>query len=170
MSSYTITETKSFTLTHARHLAAKVATDLKRIQRIYGGMSDQDILDFEKEATELLRLGYLETVTYGFKRNGRWIEPTLRYTAKELATEGLDDDPGRIALGAETHGAIFASYLTYTSAWHKLSWQERLNIMKQLPFQRTDAPEPAVDGGYFADDKTYSAGGRSLGRASARRY
>ena len=34
--SYTISESESFTVTHARHMAAKVATDLKRMQRLYG--------------------------------------------------------------------------------------------------------------------------------------
>ena len=34
--SFTATETKTFTLTHARHLAAKVTADLKRLQRLYG--------------------------------------------------------------------------------------------------------------------------------------
>jgi len=32
-SSYTISETATFTLTHAKHMAAKVAADLKRLQR-----------------------------------------------------------------------------------------------------------------------------------------
>ena len=34
--SFTITETTTFTLTHAKYMAAKVATDLKRMQRFYG--------------------------------------------------------------------------------------------------------------------------------------
>jgi len=45
--SYTTTETKTFALTHARHLAAKVATDLKRLQRFYGGISDERIEQLE---------------------------------------------------------------------------------------------------------------------------
>ena len=79
--SFTATETKTFTLTHAKHLAAKVTADLKRLQRLYGDVSDERIAQFEGEAAELLRQGYLGTVTYGFKRDGSWIEPTLRYTA-----------------------------------------------------------------------------------------
>ena len=38
--SFTISEATTFTITHARHMAAKVATDLKRIQRFYGKPSD----------------------------------------------------------------------------------------------------------------------------------
>lgn len=168
--SYTVTGTKTFTLTHARHLAAKVATDLKRLQRFYGVLSDAQIEQFEEEATELLRLGYLHSVTYGFKRNDKWIVPTLRYTAKELADGGDDDDPGRIRPGANIEDAMFYSYLIYTSAWHALSPQQREAIETQLPLQRTSAAEPNVEGGYFVDDKTYSSGGRSLGRASIRSY
>ena len=103
--SITATETRTFTLTHARHLAAKVATDLKRLQRLYGELSDARIEQFEGEATELLRQGYLQSVTYGFQRNGNWIEPTLRYTARELADGGIDDDPGRVRPGANVEGA-----------------------------------------------------------------
>lgn len=66
--SYSYTESRTFTVTHARHMAAKVATDLKRMQRFYGKPSDENIADYESEATEMLRAGYLDTVTYGFKR------------------------------------------------------------------------------------------------------
>ncbi|WP_394168925.1 hypothetical protein [Saccharospirillum alexandrii] len=168
--SYTATETKTFTLTHARHLGAKVAADLKRMQRFYGAPDDAHIALLEGEITELLRQGYLGTVTYGFKRNGDWIEPTLRYQACELVGDGLDDDPGRVRPGANVVGAFFYSYLTYNSAWDHLNQEERTAIKKQLPVQRTGAPEPLVSGGYFADDKTYSSGGRALGRATVRSY
>jgi hypothetical protein len=168
--SYTTTETKTFTLTHARHLAAKVATDLKRLKRFYGELSDERIEQFEGEVTELLRQGYLKNVTYGFQRNGNWIKPTLQYTAKELADSGEDDDPGRVLPGENVASASFCSYLTYTQAWHALTAQQREAIEKQLPVQRTSADEPQVEGGYFVDDRTYSSGGRSLGRASVRSY
>lgn len=167
---YTTTETKTFTLTHARHLASKVAADLKRMQRFYGAPDDARIDRLEGEITELLRQGYLDTVTYGFRRNGDWIEPTLRYTARELAGEGLDDDPGRVRPNANVTGASFYSYLTHNAAWDALTSAQRTAIEQQLPVQRTGAPEPSVSGGYFADDKTYSSGGRTLGRASVRSY
>lgn len=167
--SFTETETRTFTVTHARHLAAKVAADLKRLQRLYGHITDQRIMEFEGEATELLRLGYLDTVTYGFKRDGSWIEPTLRYTVNDLASSGMDDDPGRVRPGINISGANFHSYLTYNFAWWMLTPEQRTAIEGQLPLQRTGQPEPSVNG-YFTDDKTYSSGGRSLGRASVRSY
>lgn len=165
-SSFSVSESKTFTLTHARHLAAKVATDLKRLQRFYGAISDTRIVEFEGEAIELLRLGYLELVIYGFKRDGNWIEPTLRYTARELAGSGDDDDPGRIRPGLNIDGATFHSYLTYTAAWHALSPKEQAAIEEQLPLQRTVTTAPQAQLGSFVDDRTYSSGGRALGRAS----
>jgi hypothetical protein len=61
MGSFTITETTTFTVTHARHLAAKVSTDLKRLQRFYGSPSDTEIAQYEEEAIELLKAGYFGT-------------------------------------------------------------------------------------------------------------
>ena len=168
--SFTTTETRTFTLTHARHLAAKVAADLKRLQRLYGHITDERIIEFEGEATELLRQGYLGTVTYGFQRDDKWIEPALRYTARELANDGTDDDPGRVRPGLDISGARFHSYLTYSPAWDALSTEQRTTIKQQLPLQRVSGSEAPVINGYFADDKTYSSGGRSLGRASVRSY
>ncbi len=168
--SYTYSESTTFTATHARHIAAKVATDLKRVQRFYGEPSDAWISAYQEELTELLKGGLVGSVTYGFKRDGAWISPTLRYTARDLngGTAG-DDDPGRVQPGANTTNARFYSYLLYSSAWDSLPEHDRLEVKKRLPFQRNGAPEPAVNG-YFHNDRTYSAGGRALGRASVRTF
>lgn len=120
--SLSYTESSTFTVTHARHMAAKVATDLKRMQRFYGSPSDESITNYEAEATEMIRAGYLGTVTYGFRKDGNWIEPTLRYTARDLAgASANDDDPGRIRPGADISGASFYSYMTYSAAWDQLT-------------------------------------------------
>lgn len=168
--SFSITETASFTVTHARHMAAKVATDLKRMQRLYGKPCDTDIANYESEITQFIKEGYLGTVTYGYRRNGRWIEPTLRYTARDLVGAAAnDDDPGRVRPGANIDGASFYSYLNYSAAWDRLSESEKASFRKRLLFTRSGAPEPGIDG-YLADDRTYSAGGRALNRASVRSY
>ena len=168
--SYTTSATEAFTVTHARKMASKVATDLKRIQRFYYAPSDPQINSYEQEVIELLKRGFLGTVTYGFKRNGQWVEPTLRYTARDL--EGVhanDDDPGRIRPRADTNGASFYSYLTYSAAWDRLSASEKYEFEKCLPFNRNGANEPGVDG-YLINDKVYSSGGRALERACVRTY
>ena len=166
--SYSLTGTITFTATHAKHMAAKVATDLKRIQRLYGYPHDIDIANFEAEVIEFLKEGYLDTVTYGFRRGENWIEPTLRYTSRDLANMAVnDDDPGRVRPGADTHGASFYSYLTHSQVWDALPESERNSFIKRLPFQRNGAPEPGING-HLRDDRTYSSGGRALSRASVR--
>lgn len=169
-SSYTISETTTFTITHARHIAAKVATDLKRLQRFYGSPSDHDIAAYEEEITQLLKNGYLGTATYGFRKKGQWIEPTVQYTARDLA-EGVDDDddPGRIRPGADTSSASLHSYVTYSTDWSELTSDQKHAFKSQLPFYRTSAPEPAVNG-YLRSDRTYSAGGRALDRQSVKAF
>jgi Bacterial HORMA domain family 1 len=168
--SFTLSESESFSITHARHMAAKVAADLKRMQRFYGSPSDAAIAFFEAEVTALLKAGYLGTVAYGFKRNVNWVEPTLRYTARDLAGNAAnDDDPGRIRPGADIAGASFYSFLTYSAVWDSLSSDAQQKFKNALPLQRGDAPEPGV-AGYLSGDRTYSAGGRALNRESVRSF
>lgn len=168
--SYTLSETITFTVTHARHMAAKVATDLKRMQRLYGNPDDMWIASFEAEIVEFLKRGYLGTVTYGFRRDGKWIEPTLRYTALDLAGSSLnDDDPGRVRPGADVTNATFYTYLTYSAEWDDASSADKEAFQKRLPFRRSGAPEPTVNG-YLSEDRTYSAGGRALKCVSVRSY
>lgn len=167
--SYTLSESTSFTVTHARHLAAKVKTDLMRMQRLYDHPSDARIDGFEAEIIELLRHGYLDRVTYGFKRDSQWIEPTLRYTAQDFAAGDVDDDPGKVRPGADVTGAAFSSFLSYSAKWHGLSQSEQDAFERTLPFQRSGAAEPGT-AGYFVSDRTYSSGGRALGRSSMRSY
>lgn len=170
-SSFTISTSMTFTLTHAKHMAAKVAADLKRMQRLYtGGPSDEDIAHYEAEVIEYLKAGYLGTVTYGFWRDDNWIEPTIRYTARDLASASAnDDDPGRVRPGADVSGAKFYSYLTYSTDWTCTSDTQKEAFRSQLPFQRGTAPEPGIKG-YLSHDRTYSSGGRALERASVRSF
>ena len=168
--SYTIAETTTFALSHARHIGAKVATDLKRMQRFYGEPSDSDIADYETEVTELLRAGYIGTVIYGFRRNALWIVPTLRYTARDLAgASANDDDPGSIRPRENIEDASFGSYLTYSESWNSLTSTQQEEFKQMLPVKRVGAPEPDMDG-YWSDDRTYSSGGRALDRKSLRRH
>lgn len=168
--SYAYTSSVSFTITHAKHIAAKVATDLKRIQRFYGAPSDASIANYEAELIALLKDGYLGTVTYGFQRHDKWVEPTVSYTAMDLiGGSTADDDPGRIRAGANVAGAVFRSYLTYSTAWNALPFQQRDQFSKSLPFQRNGALEPATDG-FMIADKAYSAGSRGVQRAVVRSW
>jgi len=170
--SFTTSETQTFTLTHAKYLASKVAADLKRIQRLYGSvhLSDTDITNYETELTSYLKSGYLSKVTYGFQRNGKWIEPSLIYTARDLAgMTSNDDDPGRIKPNADISGSYFTSYLEHNYAYSSLTTTEQDSFKNSLPFKRNGAPAPGIDG-YTSSDKSYSSGGRSLDRSSVKSF
>lgn len=168
--SYTYSESTVFTISHARHIVAKVGTDLKRIQRFYYQPSDDQIVEYVIEAIELVKAGYLDTVTYGFWRNGNWIEPTVRYTAREIMDGRLeDDDPGKIRPGASVEGASFYSYLNYSYSWRLLTTLQKDDFKSRLPFQRATRSAPGVEG-RFIRDLIYSAGGRALNRSSLRSF
>lgn len=167
-SAFTFTETQAFTITHARHLASKMAADLKRIQRFYKSPSNQEIIDYEEELVQLLKGGYLKSVTYGFKRKGSWIEPSLTYTAQDLlGMSANDDDPGHIRPNRSVAGAHFTSFLSYSAAWRELTSDEKETFKSSLPFRRSNGIAPPVDG-YLEQDRSYSAGGRALNRSSVR--
>lgn len=168
--SYTNSNTQTFTITHAKYLASKVATDLKRLQRFYGDPSDAHIEQYEAELIELLKAGFLDKVTYGFKKDGKWIEPTLRYTASELSGyTSSDDDPGRIKPGANIAGSTFYSFLTYSQVYHVASQSAKDTFKKTLPFIRVGADEPGLNG-YMSSDKSYSSGGKALDRSTLKSY
>jgi len=166
--SFTTTETKVFTITHANYLAAKVAADLKRMQRFYGSPSDNMIEKYEKEIAQYLKYGYLEKVSYGFKKDGSWIEPTIIYRAKDIDSSS-NDDPGKVRPGRDVSGASFYSFLEFSSKWYEATESEKEQFKKSLPIERGTADTPGING-YLEDDRTYSSGGKSLSRASVRSY
>lgn len=165
-SSYTVTETETFTVAHARKIASKVATDLLRFQTLYGSPSDGWINDYEAEMVDLLKRNFVDNVTYGFKRNGKWTEAAVRYKALPGGTLVTDDDPGKIRPRLNVEGASFTSFLEYNSNWWKLTAEVRDSIKNRLPFQRSSGEAPALEAGYWKDDLNYVAGGRGLGRST----
>ncbi len=163
-SSYSSTTT--FTLTHAKYLSSKVATDLQRLQRFYGYPSNQQIADYEAELSALLKLELVQYVIYGFKRNDAWTPATVRYVCGQGGVLSVDDDPGKIQAKVDISGATFGSYLTYSAAWDKLTQAERLTIKSRLPFDRSGADEPQLEAGHWVSDRTYGAAGVALARSS----
>lgn len=166
MSSNSYTYDYTFTLTNAKYLGAKVATDLKRIQRFYGSPSDERIQKYEEEIIALLKEGYLDTITYGFKRNDDWIKPTIRYKSTDFSgISAMDDDPGKIPAHYDVSGATFCSFLEKNAKWDKLSSSQQKAFEDSLSINRSYGSTPGADG-YFGSDLTYSSGGQSLNRSS----
>ena len=67
-SSFSYSETETFTVTHARKLASKVATDLKRMQRFYGSPSDTSIAAYEAEIVALIERNAVPDSLTGTRR------------------------------------------------------------------------------------------------------
>lgn len=167
--SYTTNESETFSIIHARRIAWRVATDLLRFQSFYGLPSDKSLDDYEEELAVLLNHDVLAWVEYGFQRNGKWTEAAVRYTALPGGTLVASDDPGKIRPNLDVAGAHFTSFLDYNSNWYMKSQAERAAIAAQRPFTRGTGSEPPLESGYWASDLNYTAGGRGLGRATARR-
>lgn len=168
MSSFTVSGTQTSTITDARYVASKVATDLARFQRLYGSPSDKNIADYEAELTILLKHDAVDNVVYGFKRNGLWTLASVRYVVLPGGTLQTDDDPGRIKANLDIAGASFSSFLIYSSTWFSRPQEERARIKTQLPFDRTTGDSPNLERGQWTQDKNYSSSGLGLGRSTVR--
>ena len=157
---YTTTYSNTFTVTHAEHIAAKVWTDLKRMQRFYGKPDEREINDYEREIVALLYGDYLDLVTYGFHKNSQWII-ALKYAARYGGILIQDDRPGGIPRNIDISGCYFTSFLYYNQRWTYLSLGQQRGIYRNagVSFWREEGKEPQ---GNWRSDKTYSAGGRGV--------
>ena len=166
-SSFTDTTTETFTATHAKRMASKVGTDLGRLRRLYPAYAPSEayIEKLESEVIALLQSGYLGEVTYGFRKNDEWVL-ALKYHASANGDLVGDDDPGKIKRGKDLSGASFCSVLTYSPLFRALAEEGQRAYEARLPFQRTLGAEPGTGDGYWSQDLTYSAGGRSLQRST----
>lgn len=164
--SSTYTTSSTFTIANARHVAAKVKTDLKLLQRAYGAPSDSHIEDYGEELAQLLAKGYLGTATFGYRRGSDWVV-ALRYTAAN-GTLISDDRAGQIPRGVDITNATFYSYMTYSSKQAALTGAEWARFQATLPIQRNGAPEPGTSGGVWRSETTYSSSGSGVTRTSLR--
>jgi len=159
----------SFTRTHARYLASKVAADLRQLKLFYGRPSDTQIDDYIEELTELLVGGYLASVDYGFRRDNGWVV-AVSYTVLADGTFTTDDSAGRAPVGADVAGELWYSYLRHSSKWSGLTQREQEQIEESIPVKRTSADEPEVgEGNIWSQDKVYTSSGTSLTRRTIRK-
>lgn len=158
------TRTATFTITEARYVGAKIGTDLRLLNSLYGEPSLIRIDNFTEEAALLLRHGYLGTVSYGFRdrTTNEW-KLRLRYTA----TAGghlTDSRAGSLPTTASVSGYNFYSFLTYSSKFLGLSAAEQAEIEGTLPFARGTADEPAARSGTIGTGNSYSRNGVGVTR------
>ena len=155
-SSYSLSET--FSIVHARHIASRVAGDLRLMSRYYPRPSLDEVEDYLEEIAQLLVTGYLATFEIGYRRDGRRVF-TLFY---EVLGDGTLSDAraGGVPTDADITGASFFSYVTYAR-----DDAARAAFLAGLPVQRTGGPQPIDGNGYWIhDDRSYAAGGMGLRR------
>ena len=148
----TQTDTKTHTIAYARHVASKVAADLKRLQRFIGEdqPTDESINKFEKEAAILLYHGCLGEISYGYVReDGSWLY-ALKFWAVDIQLQEGDDPKG---IGPQDIDETnFRSFLTYSARWQDLSEEQRNQIEQSSPIQRLSATAPHYND-WFTDRK-----------------
>ena len=172
MGSFSVTASASFTITHARYLSSKVATDLKRLQGLYRKYdpSNAEIDSYEAELAYLLKHDAVGSVIYGYQRNGVWTPACVRYTVDANGSIQADDDPGKLRPGHDIVNARFTSFLSYSASWSDRTASERAAIEEASPLQRISGSTPGLERGYWADDRSYSAGGRGVARSTVKGY
>jgi hypothetical protein len=162
--SYTTTQT--FTRTDARYIAGKVAADLRQLSQAYGKPSETHIANLMAELTAYLVDGYLDRVTYGFRKGEQWVV-ALMYTGSDIGSLTADDRSGRVPRGADVTGASWWSHLVLNRKWRSLSEDQQSRYEQGLPIQRTNGTEPSPGVRGWIEDKTYSSSGGGVRRASA---
>lgn len=165
----TRTVSESFTLTHAKYLASKVTSDMWRCQQLYGRPAADEINNYGTELAILLRDGYVDSYEFGFQIDDERVL-SWRYQVDTSGLNGGDDRPGKIMSGVELVGASFFNRLVYSSAWLRLSQEERNRIKADLPIQRVSKDGPKDGKGYWQQDLRYSSNGTSLPRSTFRPF
>lgn len=158
------TRTASFTITDARYIGAKVGTDLRLLNNVYGRPTLADIDDYTEEVALLLREGYLATVSYGFKdlATDEW-KLRLRYTAT-TGGQLVDSRPGSLPTAAAVANYSFYSYLTYSQKYLDLPASQQVLVKAALPIQRVGADEPSARYGTTAAGHGYARNGVGVAR------
>lgn len=169
----TYTTEYTFTRTNAKHIASKVAADLKLMQIFYNKPTDSEIDNFIEELVILLLgdgvHGYLESVDYGFRRNNEWLL-VVSYSADYGGDVSRDDRSGGIPFGKDTSGASLYSYLRMNTHFWNLPKAERDRILELIPVKRSSAEEPQLGAGEWVSDRTYSSGGVALDKRVFKSY
>lgn len=161
--SYSFTTSETFSIIHARKLAAKVATDMHICAQYYGRPMEQEIRNYAEELAQYLYEGYIEEYEFGYKKDNKRIV-SWRYKVDENGVLTTDERPGKVLPDVDISGAFFFNYLTQNSRFFQLSTAQQTRFKDALPVQRTGCDPPSDGLGYWIADRNYYSGGRGLNR------
>ena len=165
--SSTFTTTATFTRTHAKHLAAKVITDLYQCHLHYDRPSADDIPDYESELIEMLANEYVEMYEFGFKKNDKRVLSWRYKIGKDGGLHG-DADAGGVYAKAALSGATYFNFMSYSPKWSKLTAAQWASFKSGLAIQRSSGSLPGDGEGYWQADHGYNAGGVRVERETFR--
>lgn len=160
---YTTTKTNTFTITHARYLASKVAADMHLCAQYYGNPSEQNIRDYAEELAQYINEGYLSEYEFGYKKDEKRIV-TWRYKVDANGVLTTDDRPGKVVAYVDIAGATFYNFLTRNSRFSQLGSQQQSTFKAGLPIHRNEGQPPSDGPGYWTSDRNYFSAGQGLGR------
>jgi hypothetical protein len=158
------TRTTLFTITDARQVGAKIGADLRLLNGYYSKPTLAKIDDYVEEVALLLKDGYLNNVSYGFRDalTNEW-KFRLRYTATK-GGELVNSPVGRLPATAIVSGLSFYTYLIHSPSYIALSPERKAEVDATLPFVRSGAEEPATKTGSTSDGHGYSRNGVGVSR------
>lgn len=160
---YTTTATNTFTITHARYLASKVAADMHLCAQYYGRPTEQDIRNYAEELAQYINEGYLAEYEFGYQKADRRLV-TWRYKIDASGALTTDDRAGKVVAYVDIAGASFYNYLTQNTRFFQLPSDQRARFKVGLPIHRVDGQPPSDGSGYWKSDRNYYSGGQGLGR------
>lgn len=165
--SYSVSQT--FSLTHAKHLASKVVSDLYQCHNFYEEPSEAQIAKYQEELIVMLAGRYVKAYEFGFKKNDqRIVSWQYQVNASGDLVGGTDDRSGGIYARAAISGATHFNFMSYSQAWFDLSSSERDTVKSKHPVDRGTGYLPSDGSGYWHTDRTYSSAGVAIERKTFR--
>lgn len=170
MSTFTYTNSATFTVTHAKHLASKIAADLNACSRLHGRPAVSSVEAYSEELVELLRYGYLSRYEFGFKRNDERVL-SWSYEVSPSGSIETDDRAGKMSAYVDLSDTSFFNYVWHTSKYNNMTTEDQAAFDGTHPINRTSGEPPRDGAGYWTTtEKNYSAGGTGVSRRSFRSH
>ncbi len=164
--SYTASATDTFSLTHAKKLAAKVTADLHQCGRLYGWPPEGDISDYNEELVIMLAGEYVSSYEFGFQRNDRRV--VSWYYTVSAAGDLEGGRSGGLYATADISNASWFNFMSYADSWANLTESERAAVRAKHNITRVTGHPPSDGSGHWVADRTYVSGGVAVVRKEFR--
>jgi hypothetical protein len=159
MSTFSFTDSDTFTETHAAHHAGRITTDLRHCFHEYGSPAEHMLDQYLEELKILLSQHLVSFYHFGFERNSIPVW-SLQYEITQHGDVSIESDvAGGIPRSLNVLGASFFNFLTYSTNWYALTAERQSAIRGLLPFTRTTGVLPGSGTTSYATDRQYNAGG-----------